>query len=84
MPVLFICSPLEPANVGRLRALDPALEVVHRPELLPPVRYANDHKGAPFARTGAMLAAWRDGLAQADILWDLPAPENVLARGMLY
>ena len=77
MPTMFICSPLEPANVDRLRALDPALEVVHRPELLPPVRYANDHKGAPFTRTGAMLDTWRDGLARADILWDLPAPEDV-------
>ena len=76
MPTLFICSPLEPAQVDRLRALDPALEVVHRPDLLPPVRYANDHKGAPFVRTGAALAAWRDGLARADILWDLPAPED--------
>ncbi len=77
MPTLFVCSPLEPAHVDRLRALDPALEVVYRPDLLPPVRYANDHKGAPIARTGAALAAWRDGLARADILWDLPAPEDV-------
>ncbi len=77
MPTLFICSPLGPADLDRLRALDPALEVVHRPDLLPPVRYANDHKGAPFIRTGAMLAAWRDGLARADILWDLPAPEDM-------
>lgn len=37
----------------------------------------NDHNGAPFTRTGAMLAAWRDGLARADILWDLPAREDV-------
>lgn len=77
MHTLFICSPLEPSHVDRLRALDPALEVVHRPDLLPPMRYTNDHKGAPSNRTGGMLAAWRDGLAQADILWDLPEPEDV-------
>ncbi len=83
MPVLFICSPLEAAHVERLRALDPMLEVVHRPDLLPPVRYLNDHKGAPFARVGAALAAWRDALARADILWDLPEPEDMRHAGRL-
>jgi len=36
MPTPLIRSPVEPANVDRLRALDPALEVVHRPGPPPP------------------------------------------------
>lgn len=77
MPRIAITSPLEAEHVATLRAVSPALEVLYEPDLLPPVRYAADHNGAPFVRTPAQTARWREMLAQADILWDLPAPGDL-------
>jgi phosphoglycerate dehydrogenase-like enzyme len=74
---IFISSPLEAENVARIRAARPDVTVLHEPELLPPLRYVADHKGAPLQRTPAQLARWRDLLARADIMWDLPAPEDI-------
>jgi phosphoglycerate dehydrogenase-like enzyme len=70
---LFIASPLEPESVGRIRAIDPTrVEVVYEPDLLPPTRYNADHVGHPFTRTPEQDKRWREALARADILWDLP------------
>ena len=74
---VFIASPLEAEHVARIRAVDPALEVLYAPELLPPTRYVADHKGAPFTRDVAQQLRWRELLGRAEILWDLPAPEDV-------
>ncbi|MFT8244929.1 D-2-hydroxyacid dehydrogenase [Roseomonas sp. BN140053] len=76
---VFITSPLEPEHVERIRAVDPRIEVIFEPELLPETRYIADHKGKPITRTGEALARWQAGIARADILWDLPAAED-LAR----
>ncbi len=77
MPAVFIASPLEAEHVARIRAVDPALHVLYEPELLPPTRYVADHKGAPFTRDAKQQRRWQDLLGQAEILWDLPAPEDV-------
>ena len=77
MPAVFIASPLEAEQVARIRAVDPALRVLYEPDLLPPTRYIADHKGAPFTRDAAQQRRWQALLAQAEILWDLPAPEDV-------
>lgn len=77
MPTILIASPLEPEHVATLRAVDPALSVLHDPTLLPRTRYTADHKGHPFARTPAQQAAWHALLAQADILFDLPTPDDL-------
>ncbi len=70
---VFIASPLEPEHVVRIRAVDPArVEVVYEPDLLPPARYVADHVGHPFTRTPGQDQRWREALASADILWDLP------------
>ncbi len=76
---IFITSALEPANVERIRQLAPdQLEVMHEPDLLPPIRYVADHVGPPFTRTPEQERRWTDGLASADIFWDLPRkPEYV-------
>jgi phosphoglycerate dehydrogenase-like enzyme len=72
---IMITSPLEAEHANRIHAIDPSrLEVIHDPALLPPVRYACDHKGAPFQRD---TARWRELLGRADIFWDLPAAEDV-------
>ena len=74
---VMIATPLEAEHVARIRALDAGLEVLYAPELLPPVRYIADHKGLPFTRDAAGQARWREMMAAADILWDLPAAEDL-------
>ena len=44
---VVIASYLEAEHVESIRALDPRLEVVYEPELLPPPRYPADHTGPP-------------------------------------
>jgi len=77
MPTQTVCiaSPLEAEHVARIRAADPTLRVLYAPDLLPPVRYVADHKGAPFTRTPEQDRRWREMLGEADILWDFPAPD---------
>ncbi len=76
--VILIASPLEDEHVAQLRTLAPdQLRVLHDPALLPPIRYVADHKGAPFQRTPEQQAAWQALLAQATILWDLPAAADL-------
>ena len=48
---LLIATYLEPEHVARIRAVDPRLNVVYVPELIPQPRYAADHVGAPLVRT---------------------------------
>jgi phosphoglycerate dehydrogenase-like enzyme len=77
LPTVAIASPLEAEYVARIRAVDPALEVLYVPDLLPPTRYVADHKGAPMQRDPGQQARWRDMLGRAEILWDLPAAADV-------
>jgi phosphoglycerate dehydrogenase-like enzyme len=75
---ILITSPLEAEHVATLRAVDPArLEVLYEDALMPRTRYIADHKGAPFVREGAALQRWQALLGQADILFDLPRPEDL-------
>jgi phosphoglycerate dehydrogenase-like enzyme len=78
---IFIATPLAPANVETIRSVDPArVEVIYEPDLLPPIRYAGDHGGAPFARDKDQQRRWRKALSSADILWDLPrTPDDMAA-----
>jgi phosphoglycerate dehydrogenase-like enzyme len=77
---IFIATPLAPANVETIRAVDPArIEVIYEPDLLPPIRYVGDHGGAPFARDKDQERRWREGLSSADILWDLPRARDDMA-----
>src|SRR5260370_18074171 len=77
---IFIASPLERAHVDRIRGIDPRrLEVIHHPDILPPTRYVADHVGAPFRRNDEQARRWREGLASAEILWDLPPSAEDIA-----
>ncbi len=77
---IFITSPLESENLDRIRQLAPdRLEVIHEPDLLPPVRYVADHVGQPFTRTPEQERRWTDALASADIFWDLPRKQEYVA-----
>ena len=80
---IMIASPLEPANVALIRDTHREIAVLYDPALLPPVRYVADHKGQPFTRTPLQQARWQEMLAEADILWDLPAPEDLPHLGQL-
>ncbi len=77
---IFIASPLERAHVDRIRGVDSRrLEVIHHPDILPPTRYVADHVGAPFRRNDEQARRWREGLASAEILWDLPRSAEDIA-----
>lgn len=74
---IMIASPLEAEHVARIQDVDPSLTVRYAPDLLPETRYVADHKGQPLTRTPGQQARWQAMLAEADILWDLPSPEDM-------
>jgi phosphoglycerate dehydrogenase-like enzyme len=74
---IFITSPLEPEHVATLRAVSPDMRVLYEPDLMPALRYVADHKGVAFTRSPEQTARFRAGLAQADILFDLPSAEDL-------
>ena len=77
---IFITSPLELENVERIRAVDPVrIEVDYQPDLLPPIRYVGDHVGAPLKRTEEQQKRWREALALAEVMWDVPRNVEELA-----
>ncbi len=71
---IFIASPLEAEYVDRIAAVAPdKVEVLYRPDLLPPTRYVADHNGIDgFTLDDAGMQEWSRLLAQADALWDFP------------
>lgn len=75
---IMITSPLEADLAHRLQAVDPnRVTLLYDASLLPPVRYVADHKGEPFERDAAGQGRWRDFLARADVLFDLPSAEDL-------
>jgi phosphoglycerate dehydrogenase-like enzyme len=66
---LLIATPLEGEFIARIRAVDPRLHVVHRPDLLGTPGYIADHH-PPANRTPAQEAEFRDLIAQAEIIFD--------------
>jgi glyoxylate/hydroxypyruvate reductase A len=71
--VVLIASPLEPEHVGRIRAVDPRIEVLWDPDLLPRPRYISDHTGPPTSRTPAEDARFREMLGRAEVVFDFPS-----------
>jgi phosphoglycerate dehydrogenase-like enzyme len=79
VPVV-IASPLEPALVERLRAVDERLDVRFEPELLPSPRYPSDHHGEEgFERTPEQEERFAALVAGAEVLFGIPAetPEQL-------
>ena len=73
-PLVLVASPFEEALVEQAQAVaGDRAEIVHRPDLLPPMRYAADHDGEQgWARTPERQAEWDALLASADALLGLP------------
>jgi phosphoglycerate dehydrogenase-like enzyme len=57
--------------------------VIHEPDLLPTPRFVADHTGEPVAFTPQMRARQQAAMARADILWGLPAAEDLPHLGKL-
>ncbi|MDP9363550.1 MAG: D-2-hydroxyacid dehydrogenase [Chloroflexota bacterium] len=76
--VAVIASPLEAEHAARIAAAEPdRLELVYRPDLLPPPRYPADHGGDPaWRRSPEQRAEWHALLRRAEILWDFAAGEE--------
>lgn len=67
---VLIASYLEPELVEKIRAVDPKLEVVYHPELLPAPRYKADHVGHKLERSIDDQARWESLLMRAEVLFD--------------
>ena len=82
MVTVMIASPLEAEHAERIEGAYPdKIELIYRPDLMPPMRYAADHYGPPgWTRTPAQQAEWHGLLRRAEVLWDFSAGE---AKGPL-
>jgi len=67
---IVIASYLEPHHVDRIRAVNPRLEIVYEPDLLPRPRYVADHVGHAFERPEEDERRWVSLLAEAEVLFD--------------
>ena len=72
---VLLASPLDSALVARIAAVDPRLQVVHRPDLLGSPRYAGDHF-PPIERTPAQEAEWSRLLSEAEVMLDVDQPST--------
>lgn len=82
VPVL-LTAPIGKDLVARIAAAEPdRIELLYRPDLLPPARYIADYHGDPaWRQTPAQEAEWRALLARAEVLLDFDdrLPEHPLA-----
>ena len=67
---VLIASWIEREHVDRIAAVDPRIEVLYAPELLPLPRYQADHHGPPRDLTSDQVGRWRSLLAAADVSFD--------------
>src|SRR6266699_2652967 len=80
---VLIASPLEPEYVERIAAAEPErVTVLYEPDLLPLIRYENDHNGTPRRLDAEQLQRWRTLLAQAEVMFDFDweDPKHLLER----
>ena len=71
--VVLIAAPFEREHVDRIRAVDPRIELLHDPALLPRPRYVSDHAGAPLQRTPEQEARFLEMLGRAEVIFDFPS-----------
>ena len=70
---VVIATPLEPEHVGRLRQVDPRLDVAYEADLMPPPRYPSDHHGADgFERSPEDETRFTELVAGAEIVLGFP------------
>lgn len=79
---VLIASALEPGHVDAIAKVDPRIEVLHAPELLPVPRYEADHNGRSRQLTGGEISRWRSLLSAADVSFDFDwlAPADMAAN----
>ena len=79
---VLIASAFEPEHVQRIAAVDPRIEVLQAPELLPVPRYEADHHGPARSLSDAELDRWRGMLAAAQVSFDFDwlAPADMAAN----
>jgi phosphoglycerate dehydrogenase-like enzyme len=77
---VLIASPLTNAQIARIRAVDPRLDVVVEPDLIHSGPYAGGYLGSKTQLDEAGLARWRARLASADILFDFDPHEPTRLR----
>lgn len=86
--VVVIASPLEAEHAARIAAVAPGrVELIYRPDLVPPTRYQADHTGpADWTRTPEQEAEWRSLLRRVEVMWDVDlradAPPLELSPGL--
>jgi phosphoglycerate dehydrogenase-like enzyme len=68
---LLVTCYMEPEYVEQIRQVDPRINVIYEPRLVPTPRFPCDHLGHPLTRTPEEETRWRELLAGADILLDL-------------
>ena len=79
--VVAIATPIEAALVTRTESVDDRLEVLYRPDLLPPPRYPCDHRGIDsFRRTPEDERKWTTMLARAEVLLGLAGDSTHTGR----
>ena len=70
---VLIASPLEEELASRVAALDPAVELLYEPDLLPAARWVGDVSGeASFQRDEAQQGRFEKLLARAEVLYGVP------------
>jgi phosphoglycerate dehydrogenase-like enzyme len=76
--VVMITSPLEAEFAERIAAAEPErVEVIYRPDLMPPTRYRGDHNGpADWPGFDARREEWHGLLRRAEVLFDFPTHEE--------
>jgi glyoxylate/hydroxypyruvate reductase A len=67
---VVIGSPLEPEHVARITAVDPRIQVLYEPELLPVPRYDGDHHGLRRELSDAQLTRWLELVGSAEVMFD--------------
>jgi phosphoglycerate dehydrogenase-like enzyme len=79
---VMIASPLQAELVDSIRDVEPRAEVAYEPDLLPPMRYPNDHVGVEgFVRSSADERRWWAMIEAAEVLFGIPgdSPEGLAA-----
>lgn len=72
-----IATPIEPDLVGLIREIGDRIAVIYQPELLPPTRYAGDHRGIDgFQRSAEEELRWQASLAGAEVLLGIPGDSS--------
>jgi phosphoglycerate dehydrogenase-like enzyme len=76
-----VVTPLSDELCGLVQQLEPRLEIVWEPSLLPPARYPGDHHGeSSFARTPAQERRFAEIIAGADALYGVPGEDPAALR----